>query len=217
MLVGHFAAAFVAKRVEPKLSVGTLVLATMFADVLWCFFLMAGIEHVRFKAGIGAENYIESADIAISHSLLMTAVWGIGFAALYFWKRRDSRAAFVLFAAVVSHWLLDLVAHKPFMPLAPGVPTYLGLGLWTSVPGTLIIEGGFWLIAVIVYSRATHARTRLGVYALWVIVILLLVPLYGNIAGPPPDPRVMPITSLIFFALVVGWAYWINRLRPAKV
>ena len=40
---------------------------------------------------------------------------------------------------------------------------------------------------------------------------------YNNITGPPPpSARVAGVTSLIFFSLTVAWAYWINRLRPAK-
>ncbi len=42
MFVGHVAAAFVGKRIEPKLSLGTLVLATMLPDILWPIFSVAG-------------------------------------------------------------------------------------------------------------------------------------------------------------------------------
>jgi len=217
MLVGHFAVGFVAKRVEPKLSLGTLVLAAMLADLLWCIFLLAGIEHVQIKPGMGAENYVAAADIAISHSLLMDAMWAALFAAAYFLRRHNARGAWILFAAVLSHWLLDFVAHKPFMPLAPGVPRYVGLGLWTSIPATLIVEGGFWLLALILYARATHPKKRVGVYAFWSVVALLTLAWYNNIAGPPPpNPHTAPIFSLVFFSLVVAWAYWMNRLRPAQ-
>jgi len=39
----------------------------------------------------------------------------------------------------------------------------------------------------------------------------------NNIAGPPPpDSRIAPLASLIYFLLVVAWGYWLNRLRPAR-
>jgi len=41
MLVGHFAVAFVGKLVEPKPSLGTLVLAAMLPDILWPIFRIA--------------------------------------------------------------------------------------------------------------------------------------------------------------------------------
>ncbi len=73
MLVGHFAVGLVAKNVEPKISLGTLVLAAMIADFLWCIFIIAGIERVQFKPGMGAANYLDASNIAMSHSLLMDA------------------------------------------------------------------------------------------------------------------------------------------------
>ena len=54
MLVGHFAAGFAAKRIAPRISLGTLVMAAMAADFLGTVFMLAGIEHVRFGPGTGA-------------------------------------------------------------------------------------------------------------------------------------------------------------------
>src|SRR5882762_6378969 len=151
MLVGHFAVGLTAKRFQPTLSLGTLVMAAMTADLLGCLFMIAGIEQVRFKSGMGAANYLDASNIAMSHSLLMDAIWAALFAAVYFLGRRNARAAWVLFAVVLSHWLLDWVSHRPDMPLAPWSHERYGLGLWTSVPATLVVEGGLWLVAVVVY------------------------------------------------------------------
>jgi len=214
MLVGHVAVGLAAKRVEPRISLGTLVLAAMFADLLWCVFMIAGIEHVQYKPGMGAANYLDASDIAISHSLLTDVVWAGLLAAAYFLKRRYPRGALVLFVAVLSHWLLDFVAHRPDMPLAPGGHRYFGLGLWTSIPATLIVEGGFWVVALVLYVRALRPRNRAAVYAFWSVAALLTLLWYGNIAGPPPsNPHTAPIASLILFTLIVAWAYWMNRLR----
>jgi hypothetical protein len=112
--------------------------------------------------------------------------------------------------------LLDFVAHRPDMALAPGVHRYFGLGLWSSVVATVIVEGGMWVAAIIVYMRATRPKNRTGLYAFWIVVAFLTLAWHGNIAGPPPSsPRAMAVSSLIFFSCVVAWAYWMNRLRPA--
>jgi membrane-bound metal-dependent hydrolase YbcI (DUF457 family) len=217
MLVGHLAVGFAAKRVEPKISLGTLVLAAMFADFLWCIFMILGIEHVRFKIGKGAANYLEASKIAVSHSLLMDSIWAALFAAAYWLRRHYVRGACVVFVAVLSHWLLDFVSHRPDMPLAPGLARYYGLGLWTSIPATIVVEGGFWLLAILVYAHAAHPKTRAGVYAFWSAIALLTLAWYNNIAGPPPpNPHTAPIASLFFFSLVVAWAYWMNQLRPLR-
>ncbi len=217
MLVGHFAAALAAKRVEPAISLGTLVLASMLADLLWCVFMIAGIEQVQFKPGMGAANYFGASNIAMSHSLIMDAVWAGLFTAVYFLSRRYPRGALVLFAIVLSHWLLDWISHRPDMPLAPGVHRYFGLGLWTSIPAAVAVEGVFWLLAVIVYFRATQARKRAGVYAYWAGVGVLTLAWYNNLVGPPPrDPVMAPIVTFIFFSLAVAWAYWMNRVRAGR-
>jgi hypothetical protein len=216
MLVGHIAVGLAAKRITPRVSLGTTVLAALLPDLLWCVFLLTGIEHVELKAGLGAVNYLGVSDIAYSHSLLMDAAWGALLAGAYFFTRHYARGAWVLFAAVMSHWLLDFVAHRPDMALAPGVHRYFGLGLWNSVAATVVVEGGMWLLAIIVYVRATRPKGRTGVYAFWIVVVLLTLAWYGNIAGPPPaSARAMATGSLIFFSCVVAWAYWMNRLRPA--
>ena len=217
MLVGHFAAGFAAKRLEPKISLGTLVLAAMLADLLWCLFMAAGIERVEFKPGMGAANYFAASDIVMSHSLLMDGVWASLLAAGYFLRRRYPRGALIVLAVVVSHWLLDWISHRPDMPIAPGVPQSFGLGLWASIPAAIVLEGGFWLLAVILYARGTYPITRTGVYAYWSIVALLTLAWYNNLAGPPPpDPRTAPVLSFLFFSLAVAWGYWMNRLRPTR-
>ena len=215
MLVGHFAVALAVKRLQPAVSSGTLVLASMTPDLLWCILMIAGIERVEFKPGVGAANYFAASDIAISHSLVMDGLWAGLLAAAYFWKRRNPRGAWLIFGAVLSHWLLDCISHRPDMPLVPGVRRYFGLGLWASIPAAVTLEGGFWLFAAILYARATQAMKPSGVYAYWIVAAILTLAWYNNLAGPPPrDPRTAPVVSLVFFSLTVAWAYWLNRVRP---
>jgi hypothetical protein len=211
MLAGHFAAGLAVKRLEPAISLGTLVLASMLADLLWCIFMIAGIEHVQFRPGMGAANYFAASDIAISHSLLMDGLWGGLLAAGYFLIRRYRRGAWILFGAVLSHWVLDWISHGQDMQLAPGTHRYFGLGLWRSIPAAVIVEGGFWVFAVIVYAHGTCHRTRAGLCGYWSVVAVLTLAWYNNLAGPPPrDPRTAPIVSFVFFSLTVAWAYWMN-------
>ncbi len=216
MLVGHIAVGFAAKRITPRVSLGTAVLAAVLPDLLWCAFLLAGVEHVAIKPGRGAANYLALSDVAFSHSLLMDAIWGALLAAAYYSARHYAPGAWMLFAAVMSHWLLDFVAHRPDMPLAPGIHRYFGWGLWNSVAAAVIVEGGMWVAAIIVYVRATRARNRTGIAAFWIGVAVLTLAWYGNITGaPPPTPRAMAAGSLVFFSAIVAWAYWMNRLRPS--
>lgn len=215
MFVGHLAVGLAAKRVEPKLSLGTLMLAVMLADLVAFPLLIAGIEHFDVAPGVRL-NRMVGRDIVYSHSLLMDAVWAALFAGAYFLRRRYPRGAWILFLAVLSHWVLDVVSHRPDMPLAPGVQKVFGLGLWNSIPATLLVEGGLWLIAIVIYIRATHAEKSAGVYVFWSGIVLLTLAWYGNITqGMKPDPVRAGVSGLIFFSLMVAWAYRVNRPRPA--
>jgi hypothetical protein len=100
------------------------------------------------------------------------------------------------------------------MPLVPGVSTVLGLGLWNSLTATVIVEGGFWLLAIILYVRATRPKTRAGTYAFWIGILLLTLAGANNLfAGIDPNPVRAGIGGLIFFTPFVAWAYWMNRAR----
>ena len=138
MFVGHFAVAFAAKRLAPKVSLATLILAAALSDALWIVFFTAGLEEVVIQPGIMVANSLNLVYVPFSHSLVMDAVWGGLFAGLYFLARRDAIGAWIIFAAVLSHWVLDVVTHRPDMQLAPGIEMRFGLGLWNSRPATLI-------------------------------------------------------------------------------
>ena len=216
MLVGHVAVGLAGKRFVPGISLGTLVLAAVAADLLWCLFLMVGLERVEIRAaGPTLMKSVVISEVPYSHSLLMDGLWASVFALAYFRVRRSARGAGVVAGAVLSHWVLDFASHHRDMPLAPGLDRVYGLGLWNSLPATVAVEGGFWLGAVVLYSRSMRAKTPAGRYGFWIGVVVLTSAWRGNVAGPPPRDLVAArITSLIFFALVVAWASWMNRLRP---
>jgi len=218
MLAGHVAAGFLGKRIAPSLSLGTAVAAGLAADLLWAVFLISGVE--RFEIVRPGPTLMTSevvTHIDWSHSLALDLVWAAVFAGVYFWWRRDGRAAWVIAAAVVSHWVLDFASHKPDMPLAPGIPRFFGLGLWTSIPATLVVEGGVWVLAVVVYLRATQAKRRAVHFVLWIGFAVITLAWYNNIAGPPAamNYRAAGMASFTFFVLISAWAFWINRWRVA--
>jgi hypothetical protein len=211
MLVGHFAVGLAGKRMEPALSLGTLVFAAMLADVLAFALVVVGVERFRVASDV-QRNRLIGENIVYSHSLLMDILWGALLAAAYFLWRRNARGALILLAAVVSHWVLDVISHRPDMRLAPGVPGAFGLGLWNSIPATLIVEGGLWLFAIVLYVRATGAKKRTGLYAFWVGIVILTLAWLANISAPPSSGG-SGLTSLVFFICTIGWAYWMNSAR----
>jgi len=114
---------------------------------------------------------------------------------------------------VVSHWFLDLLVHRPDLPLTPGESTRVGLGLWNSLGVTLVLELAVFGIGLFLYLRVTKAVDRTGSVALWSLVVFLLLIYMGNIFGAPPPN----VTALAWVGqaqwLLVLWAFWIDRHR----
>ncbi|HEY6066979.1 MAG TPA: hypothetical protein VIY96_12550 [Thermoanaerobaculia bacterium] len=216
MFVGHFGVGLAAKRAAPRLSLGTLFLAVQWADLLWPVLLLLGLEHVRIVPGLMRTSALDFTDYPISHSLVSLVGWGLLFAGAYGMRRRDPRGAAVLGLCVVSHWPLDVLMHRPDMPLAPGVGVRLGLGLWNSVPATLLVEGAMYTIGILLYLRATRAADRVGTWSFAVLVALLAALWLAALFGPPPpDEKTLGYSGLAGW-LLLPWAYWIDRHRQER-
>jgi membrane-bound metal-dependent hydrolase YbcI (DUF457 family) len=214
VFIGHFAVAFAAKPAAPSVSLGTLFVACEWVDLVWPLFLLMGVERVQIRPGITAFTPLDFVHYPWTHSLLMCALWAAGFGLLYLVMRRNLRAALLLAGVVLSHWLLDLLVHRPDLPLAPGSESRWGLGLWNSVPATLAIEAALFAGALAWYAKRTRALDRIGSWGLWGLVAFLLVAYVGAAFGPPP-PGVEAIAwaGLIGGLLTVALGYWVDRHR----
>lgn len=215
MFLGHFAAGFAAKSIAPRVSLGWLFLAAQFIDLLWPSLLLLGLERVSIVPGITTVTPLLFEHYPISHSLLTVLLWAVLVGGGYFLLRRERTGALVLGALVVSHWLLDLVVHRPDLPLIPGSAVMVGLHAWSSLPLTLVLEGGLFALGVWLYCRVTAPRDAVGRWGLVALVAFLLLIYVGNLFGAPP-PNVAAIGWLGQAQwLLVLWGYWVDRHRQA--
>lgn len=216
MFLGHFAVALAAKKAAPRTSLGTLIIGAQFIDLLWPLLVLLGVEHVRIAPGDTAVTPLDFYHYPFSHSLIGVLVWAVLVGGLYVAVRKDRKAGIVLALCVVSHWILDLLTHRPDLPIGVGGETRLGLGLWNSLPGTLIVEAGLFAAGVVLYLKATHSRNGAGKYGFWALIAVLFAIYIGNLFGPPP-----PSVSMIAYAgnlgwLFVAWGYWVDRNRLVR-
>ena len=215
MFLGHFAAGLGAKALAPRLPLGTLFLAAQLLDLAWPTLLLLGVERVRIAPGITAVTPLDFEEYPVTHSLLAALFWASAFGVAYHALRKYPRGAAVLGALVVSHWLLDLVAHRPDLPLYPGSAEF-GFGLWNSVGWTLAVELALFGAGATVYLKYTRAIDATGVWALWGLLAFLVVVQVANVFGPPP-----PSAAAVAWVghaqwLLVLWGYWIDQHRTAK-
>jgi membrane-bound metal-dependent hydrolase YbcI (DUF457 family) len=214
VFIGHFALAFAAKKAAPEVSLGTLFAASQLPDLLWPPLVLTGVERVRIDPGNTAFTPLDFVHYPWSHSLATVLLWGLLAGLAYLALRGDRRGAMWVGLLAVSHWVLDYLTHRPDLPLWPGGPK-VGLELWASVPGTVAVEGGMFVIGVWLYMRATRARDRIGAGAPWALAGFLGAVYAGELFGPPP-PSVGAIGVVgLSLWLLVAWAAWADRHRDA--
>lgn len=216
MFLGHFGVAFAAKKAAPKASLGALVFAAQFADLLWPVLLLTGAERVRIVPDLLPASPFDFTSYPISHSLVAQLGWGVVVGLICFTFHRNGRIALVLGVLVPTHWVLDVIAHRPDMPIFPHGPKY-GLGMWNSVPLTLIVEYVLFAAGIAVYLSATRAKDKMGNVVLWSLVIFLAAVYPASLFGPPPPSVKALAWSALAIWLTVPWAAWADRHRqPAQ-
>ena len=213
MFLGHFGLALATKPTQPRVSLGTLFLATQLADLLWPTLLLLGIERVEIHPGLMAASPFDFIDYPFSHSLVSQVLLGLLLGIIYGLRQRNWRGALLVGLLVPSHWLLDWVVHRPDLPLYPGSFPKQGLGLWNNLPATLILELGLFTVGMWLYGRATRAKNRTGRFALWGLVVFLVIVYLSAAFGPIPTN----VSALAWGGqslwLTVFWGYWVDANR----
>jgi membrane-bound metal-dependent hydrolase YbcI (DUF457 family) len=218
MFIGHFALGFGAKKFVPQVSLGILFLACQLADIIWPNFVLLGIEALAIEPGNTVMTPLNFLHYPYSHSLVALMLWGAIFAVLYaLISRAGTKAAIVIAALVLSHWILDVLTHRPDMPITLSDSSSIGFGLWNypviAVPLELLLFGaGTWL-----YSAYTKPLDRQGSIGFWALVVFLLVVYAANLLGPPPpSPTAVAWTAQSLWILV-AWGFWVDHHRAARI
>ena len=89
MFIGHAAVGFASKAAAPRASLGVLLAAPFFLDLLWPVFVLTGVESARIEPGNTVYTPIAFDNYPWSHSLLMAILWGALFGFLVRIGRRS--------------------------------------------------------------------------------------------------------------------------------
>lgn len=217
MFIGHYALAFGAKKLAPSASLGTLFIACQFADLLWPTLLMLGVEVVEIDPGNTLLTPLNFVSYPYSHSLVMLLVWSALFAIAYRLIKNASPAALVTVAALVfSHYVLDVITHRPDMPVTIGGSQRLGLGLWNHPAATLAFESALFIAGATLYAATTRARDRIGNIGLWSMIAVLGAIYFAALYGPPPPSVAAVAGAGQLLWLFVLWGYWVDRHRMVR-
>ena len=208
MFLGHYAVAFAAKRAAPATSLGTLFLASVFVDLLWPLLLLAGVERARIAPGIRGLSPLVFEHYPVSHSLLMVCVWALLAGGAYYAVAREWRGVAIVALLVVSHWLLDAVAHRADLALVPGGAARVGFGLWNAPLASVVAELGLFAGGLLLYLRATPRQKR---WRLWALCALLLAIFAADLLGPPPPSITAVAAAGLAQWLLVAAGWWVDR------
>ncbi len=222
MFAGHYGVSFACKAAEPRLPLWLLFLAVQFVDILWSILILLGIEKVRIVPGITATNPFDLYYMPYTHSLVAAVVWSVLVFLGYrmFVSRRSAsanRPALFLALAVFSHWILDLLVHRPDLALYDNSHK-VGLGLWNYPMPTFALEatilfGGMWI-----YLRSTKSASLAGKYGMPIFGIILLAAHWILFFGAPPgSPNAAAILLIVLYLGFATVAAWLERKRRVRV
>ena len=212
MFIGHYGASFAARAREPRVSLGWFFLAVQFLDVLFCSFVLTGIEHMRIVPGFTEYNPYELYDMPLSHSLVAALGWSVLAVVVALVLRKPRAAAMLIGLCVLSHFAFDLPMHTPDLPVYSESGPKLGFGLWNHRVLSLLTElavagGGLWLY----WSRRHPAKRRFMPFAITLLVLTLATPFMP----PPPSAAVFAIQALLAYVGLALWAGWVDRAEGA--
>jgi hypothetical protein len=165
MIAGHFGFAALVKARERPVPLWALMLATVWLDIVFIPLYLAGIESIELVPGVRGSYGAGIIHADYTHSLLGALLLSAVFAAVAaaIWGRRSG---IVLGAVVFSHWLLDLIVHRPDMPVLPGnlgnlgnLPKF-GFGLWERPIASITVELALIVAGSFFYWRAARGAVR---------------------------------------------------------
>lgn len=228
MFMGHYGpAVWDTQRGKGEVLVPLWVgfLAVQFIDIIWAFLIILGIEGgVRMSEGEPLSN------IPYSHSLVLALFWSALGAFLFKLIRPKSGAKgfWVVFTLVFSHWVFDLIVHRPDLPLWPGSKVELGLGVWNWPILAFILEIGLLLAAFIYWTRATtgpksslFALVTLFAFMAFIQFNFITVPGLQVQAGTfNPEEALegaaLGGSALFTYGILTGTIAWIEKRRTPK-
>ncbi len=213
MFIGHYGPAFAAKAARPQIPLWVLFIAVQWMDVVWSVFVMAGIEHVRIVPGLMQGSALDLYDMPYTHGLFGALALSVllGAAVALFFRANKGTVLLVVGACVFSHWILDLLVHKPDLWIYDGVK--VGFGLWRWLWISLPLELAFLFAGAYLYARAVPARAY-GNAVLWFFVALMAgVEIYAAFGPEPSSPVAEAHTALFAYVALALVAALVDFTR----
>jgi hypothetical protein len=222
MFVGHYSVALALKSEKNKIPLWVLFIAVQFLDYIWATLVLLGIEKLRVIKGFTAGSMLDSYFHPYSHSLVTAVIWSCIAAIVYkpicSWLglAYTKSASLIIGVAVVSHWLLDLIAHPRDLAIYDNT-LKVGFGLWNYRDPEFALEIALLAVGIMLYvaRNAMPAIRRGAVIAFGFALVVIQI---GDTYVPrnPLTDKETVMGVWIFYTLFVVVAFVMEKIgsRP---
>jgi hypothetical protein len=217
MFIGHYGPSFACKTWKPVVPLWVLFVAVQLVDIVWAVLVLLRIEKVRIVPGITATNPFDLYYMPFTHSLPGAIFWSVGAAVVYraVAPAQKWTAAAIVGGAVFSHWILDLVVHRPDLPLYDDAYK-VGFGLWNYPAIAFLLEIALLFGGIALYLRVTEPIDVIGRYGMTVLGLFAVVLQAYVFFGPPPvSDTAFALTALVLYLVFAVLVYWLERKRSS--
>ncbi|HET7805978.1 MAG TPA: hypothetical protein VFL53_17200 [Pseudolabrys sp.] len=215
MFIGHYGPSFAGKVAKPGIPLWVLFLAVQLVDIAWSVLVLLGIEKLRIVPGFTATNPLDLYYMPYTHSLPGAALWSVGAAVAYraIAPAQKWTAAAIVGGAVFSHWILDLLVHRPDLALFDDSHK-VGLGLWNYPIIAFVLEIALLFGGIALYLKTTKPKDGIGRYGMLVFgVVAVVVQAYVFFGPPPVSDTAMALTALGLYFAFAAAIYWLEGKR----
>jgi hypothetical protein len=217
MFIGHYGPSFACKAWKPVIPLWILFVAVQLVDIVWAFLVLLGIEKVRIVPGFTATNPFDLYYMPFTHSLPGAIFWSVGAAVVYraVAPAQKWTAAAIVGGAVFSHWILDLIVHRPDLALYNDAYK-VGFGLWNYPAIAFVLEIALLFGGIALYLRVTEPIDVIGRYGMTVLGLFAVVLQAYVFFGPPPvSDTAFALTALVLYFAFAVLVYWLEGKRSS--
>lgn len=215
MFVGHYGPSLAIKASRPAIPLWVLFIAVQLVDVAWSVLILLGIEKARIVPGITASNPFDLYYMPYTHSLPAAILWSVatGVVCKFVLRMRRWSAAVWIGVAVLSHWVLDWLVHRPDLPLYDDTMK-VGLGIWNYPVIALALEAFLLFGGMFFYMKRTVAINALGRFGPPAFgVLMVAIQAYVFFGPPPGSPGELAVTALVAYIVFAAVIQGLDRLR----
>jgi hypothetical protein len=116
--------------------------------------------------------------------------------------------------AVLSHFILDAIAHNPDLDLFGNGVYKIGLGLWNYPIASYTVEVILLIAGLWIYLKSTKSNSFSGKYGLPILSVILLILNTVNTFGlPPTNMEYFAVTMLAVYLGTTVVAFWLDQKR----